>query len=50
MTDPAAVLAGCLPADPRDAAGIGVPAAAVRGVLAELVQLRRRDERPDGGE
>jgi hypothetical protein len=41
MTDPAAVLAGCLPADPAEQpTGIGVPTDAVRNVLSELLAYR----------
>jgi len=51
MTDPAAILAGCLPQDPTDPpSGIGVPTAAVCGVLAELIEHRKRQARRDFAE
>jgi hypothetical protein len=46
VTDSATQLAAALPKDPDDHGPIGVPSDAVRGVLAELVQLRKRSSYP----
>lgn len=49
MTDPAAVLAGALPADPDDHGPVAVPSDALRSVLAELVDRRKVVVTTEGG-